>query len=167
MPLLQVKEHRSAVRGVLVRRLRLRRSLPEAKLRLHGAQTALATANLNAGHYWWLWAGGSSGLYDTNTTVWTKRFWIMGNFSRFVRPGYLRVTTSATPISLFVSGAAPCTVTPRVTSATDRIAAKTPITITNARFSASLRPQAVTTFVGKPRAAFPGMSARFAAPKSS
>jgi glucuronoarabinoxylan endo-1,4-beta-xylanase len=150
---------------------------------LHLAKTIhddLTKANLNAFHYWWLYAGGSSGLYDTNTNVWTKRFWIMGNFSRFVRPGYIRVSTSgtapsgvlisaytntadgtvavvainsntsATPLSLFISGAAPCTVTPWVTSATDSIASKSPITVTSARFSASLGAQSVTTFVGKP-----------------
>jgi glucuronoarabinoxylan endo-1,4-beta-xylanase len=140
----------------------------------------LTKANLNAWHYWWLWAGGSSGLYDTNTNVWTKRFWVMGNFSRFVRPGYMRVSTSgtapsgvsvsaytnqadgtivvvaintnasATPVSLFVSGAAPCTVTPWVTSATDSLASKSPLTLTGARFSATLGAKSVTSFVGKP-----------------
>jgi O-glycosyl hydrolase len=58
--------------------------------------------------------------------------------------------TSATPVSLFVSGAAPCTVTPWVTSATDSIVSKTPITVTGARFTASLEAKSVTTFVGKP-----------------
>jgi len=105
---------------------------------------------------------------------------VMGNFSRFVRPGYTRVSTSgtvpsgvlltayknpadgtvvmvainnntsATPVSLFVSGAAPCTVTPWLTSASDNLAEKSPITVSNARFSASLPAQSVTTFVGKP-----------------
>jgi glucuronoarabinoxylan endo-1,4-beta-xylanase len=57
---------------------------------------------------------------------------------------------SATPVSLFVSGATPCTVTPWVTSATDSLASKTPITVTNARFTATLEAKSVTTFVGKP-----------------
>ncbi len=150
---------------------------------LHLATTInddLTKANLNAWHYWWLWAGGSSGLYDTNTNVWTKRFWVMGNFSRFVRPGYMRVSTSGTtpsgvslsaytnqadgtivvvaintnasdtPVSLFISGAAPCTVTPWVTSDTDSLAAKSPIMVTGARFSATLGAKSVTSFVGKP-----------------
>jgi glucuronoarabinoxylan endo-1,4-beta-xylanase len=150
---------------------------------LHTAQEMhnhLTLGNLNAWHYWWLWAGGTSGLYDTDTNVWTKRLWVMGNFSRFVRPGYMRVSTSgsfpsgvlisaytnqadgtvvvvainqngsATPVALFVSGAAPCSVTPWVTSASDNLAARSPITVSNARFTATLDAKSVTTFVGKP-----------------
>ena len=150
---------------------------------LHLATTIhndLAKANLNAWHYWWLYAGGSSGLYDTNTNVWTKRFWIMGNFSRFARPGYMRVSTSgtapsgvllsayvnpadgtvvvvainsnaaATPLSMYISGVVPCSITPWVTSATDSIVSKSPITVSSARFSATLDAKSVTSFVGKP-----------------
>jgi glucuronoarabinoxylan endo-1,4-beta-xylanase len=140
----------------------------------------LTKGNLNAFHYWWLYAGGSSGLFDTNTKVWTKRFWIMGNFSRFVRPGFMRVTTSgtapsgvqvsaythqadgtvaivainnnasATQLPLFISGIVPCTMTPWVTSATDSIVSKSPITVSSARFSVSLEAKSVTTLVGTP-----------------
>ena len=142
----------------------------------------LTVANLNAWHLWWVYnASGNGGcLYDTSTNTWTKRLWVMGNFSRFVRPGYMRVSTSgtvpsgvlltayknpadgtvvlvainnnttATPLSLFVSGAVPCTVTPWLTSASDNLAAKSPIMVSNGRFSASLPAQSVTTFVGKP-----------------
>jgi len=140
----------------------------------------LTKPNLNAWHYWWLYAGGCSGLFDTTTKVWTKRFWIMGNFSRFVRPGFVRVSTlgsapagvlvsayknpadgtvavvainknsSATPLSLFVSGVVPCAITPWVTSDSESIVSKAAIAVTSARFSASLPPKSVTTFVGKP-----------------
>ncbi|MES1208462.1 MAG: glycoside hydrolase family 30 beta sandwich domain-containing protein [Pseudomonadota bacterium] len=142
----------------------------------------LTKANLNAWLLWWLYESGNSGgcLYDTGSKVWTKRLWVMGNFSRFVRPGYMRVSTSgtapsgvlvtayknptdgtvvvvainnntaATPLSLYVSGAVPCSITPWVTSATDNLASQTPITVTNARFSATLAAQSVTTFVGTP-----------------
>src|SRR5690606_21579640 len=133
-----------------------------------------------AWHYWWLWAGGTSGVYNTDTNVWTKRLWVLGNFSRFVRPGFLRVATSgeapsgvlvsaytnpadgtvavvainqngnATPVSLFVSDPAPCSVTPWVTSDIDNLAAKAPISLENARFSAILDGKSVTTFVGRP-----------------
>ena len=104
----------------------------------------------------------------------------MGNFSRFVRPGFMRVSTSGSApsgvlvsaytntadgtmavvainknssdsqISLFVSDNAPCTVTPWVTSASDSLASKDPITVTDARFSATLPGMSVTTFVGTP-----------------
>jgi glucuronoarabinoxylan endo-1,4-beta-xylanase len=57
---------------------------------------------------------------------------------------------SVTPVSMFVSGASPCTVTPWVTSAADSLVSKTPIAVTNARFTATLEAKSVTTFVGKP-----------------
>jgi glucuronoarabinoxylan endo-1,4-beta-xylanase len=142
----------------------------------------LTKANLNAWHIWWLYnASGNGGcLYDTTTKVWTKRLWVLGNYARFVRPGYVRVSTSGTvpsgvyvsayqnpadgtvamvaintnsaasPLSLYVSGVVPCTMTPWVTSANDSLAPKSAITVSNARFSATLDAQSVTTFVGKP-----------------
>ncbi len=65
----------------------------------------LTKANLNAWHYWWLYCSNNSGcLYDTGTKVWAKRLWAMGNFSRFVRPGWKRVSTSGTaPSGVLVS----------------------------------------------------------------
>jgi glucuronoarabinoxylan endo-1,4-beta-xylanase len=142
----------------------------------------LTIANLNAWHIWWLYnaAGNGGFLFDTTNKVWSKRLWVLGNYSRFVRPGFRRVSTSgtvpsgvlmtaytnpadgtvavvavntntsSTPLSIFLSGAAPCSVTPWVTSANDNLASKTPITVSNARFSATLDATSVTTFVGKP-----------------
>jgi glucuronoarabinoxylan endo-1,4-beta-xylanase len=142
----------------------------------------LTVANLNAWHLWWVYnASGNGGcLYDTSTNAWTKRLWVLGNYARFVRPGYMRVSTSgtvpsgvlvtayqnpadgtlavvavntntsATPLSLYISGVVPCSITPWVTSATDSLASKSPIAVSNARFSATLDAQSVTTFVGKP-----------------
>jgi glucuronoarabinoxylan endo-1,4-beta-xylanase len=65
---------------------------------------ALTVANMNAWHYWWVYPGaaGNSALWDYTTKQPTKRLWVMGNFSRFVRPGYQRVD---------VTGAAPSGVT--------------------------------------------------------
>ena len=143
---------------------------------------ALTIASVSAWHYWWVYSTGQGGLFNTGTnpaTV-TKRLWIMGNYSRFVRPGYQRVGTSgsapsgvlltafknpsdgtvvvvaantntgASSISVFISGAAPCSVTPYVTSSTDSLASKTAVSVTGARFTYSLAAQSVTTFVGKP-----------------
>jgi len=143
---------------------------------------ALTIASVSAWHYWWVYSTGQGGLFNTGTspaTV-TKRLWIMGNYSRFVRPGYQRVgttgsvpsgvlltafknptdgtvvvvaantNTSASSVSVFISGAAPCSVTPYVTSSTDSLASKTALSVTGARFTYSLAAQSVTTFVGKP-----------------
>jgi glucuronoarabinoxylan endo-1,4-beta-xylanase len=146
---------------------------------IHGAMTI---ASMNAWHYWWVYSAsaGNGALWDTNTGQATKRLWVEGNFSRFVRPGFQRVgtsgsvpsgvfvsayaspsdgtvaivaindNTSATPISLFVSGAAPCSMTPWVTSATDNLAAKAAVPVAGSRATYSLDPQSVTTFVGTP-----------------
>jgi len=141
----------------------------------------ITKANLNAWHIWWLYnASGNGGcLYDTTTNTWTKRLWVLGNYARFVRPGYVRVAsagtapsgvlvsafqnpadgalvvvainsnTSATPLAVHVAGVVPCTLTPWVTSATDNLASKTPVTVSGARFTATLDAQSVTSFVGK------------------
>jgi len=143
---------------------------------------ALTIASVSAWHYWWVYSTGQGGLFNTATTpaVVTKRLWIMGNYSRFVRPGYQRVgtsgsvpsgvlltafknptdgtvvvvaantNTSASSVSVFISGAAPCSLTPWVTSSTDSLASKTAVSVTGARFTYSLAAQSVTTFVGKP-----------------
>ena len=148
---------------------------------------------LNAWHYWWLWAGGTSGLYDTTTKVWRKALWVMGNFSRFARPGYMRASrrpaprpsgvavsayinpssnalvvvaintnTSATNLPLYVSGSAPCKLTPWETSASKNLVQDSDVTVANSRVSLTLTAQSVTTYVGMPRggmrtvATFPG-----------
>lgn len=150
---------------------------------LHLAQTIhddLTKANLNAFHYWWLWAGGTSGLYDTTTKTWRKALWVMGNFSRFARPGYVRVSTSGTPPSgvavsayinpsskalaivainsntsstnlpLYVSGSPPCKLIPWETSASRNLVQGSGVTVANGRVSLTLDGQSVTTFVGMP-----------------
>jgi glucuronoarabinoxylan endo-1,4-beta-xylanase len=150
---------------------------------LHLAQTIhddLTMANLNAWHYWWLWAGATSGLYDTDTKVWRKALWVMGNFSRFARPGYMRVSTSGNPPSgvavsayvnpssgalvivainnntsstnlpLYISSSPPCTLIPWETSASNNLVQGSAITVANSRVSLALTGQSVTTFVGMP-----------------
>lgn len=137
---------------------------------------AVTTGGVNGWHYWWTQAfldGGSA-------TSPPKRVYALGNYSKFVRPGYQRVGVSGTPtavqivpfvsptdgtvaivalnsgtspqtVSFFVAGSAwPSTVTPNVTSASANLTGGTAITVSGGRFSASLDAQSVTTFVGKP-----------------
>lgn len=125
--------------------------------------------------YWWtpeFMNGGS-------TTSPPKRVYAMGNYSKFVRPGFKRVEMSGVPSSVQVlafknptdngtvivalnSGSSPVTlpvfvagsywpasVTPYVTDASSDLAAKTPINVTAANFSVTLGAQSVTTLVGK------------------
>jgi O-glycosyl hydrolase len=49
---------------------------------------------MNAYHFWWLVCENSNtnqGLIDFDGTTVPQRTWCMGNFSRFVRPGYYRM----------------------------------------------------------------------------
>jgi glucuronoarabinoxylan endo-1,4-beta-xylanase len=125
-------------------------------------------------------SGDNGALWDYQTKQPSKRLWVEGNFARFVRPGFQRVGTSGTmpngvlvsaytnpadgtvaivainngtssaPVSLFVSGRAPCQLTPWVTSAADNLTSRTAIPVSNSRVSLMLDAQSVTTFVGKP-----------------
>lgn len=141
----------------------------------------LTKANLNAWHYWWMYCSNNSGcLYDTGTKVWAKRLWAMGNFSRFVRPGWKRVATSGTApsgvlvsayinpannalsivainsntsskdVSFYVSGAAPCSLTPYETSASKNLGQGSAVSVSQSRVTVTLSAQSVTTFVGTP-----------------
>jgi glucuronoarabinoxylan endo-1,4-beta-xylanase len=142
----------------------------------------LTKANLNAWHLWWLYEGGQSGgcLYDTGSKVWTKRLWVMGNFSRFVRPGWMRVAssgstpsgvlvsayinpannalsivainsnTSSTKVSFYVSGNAPCSLVPYETSASKSLGQGSAVSVSQSRVTVTLTAQSVTTFVGTP-----------------
>jgi glucuronoarabinoxylan endo-1,4-beta-xylanase len=152
--------------------------LRTAKL-IHDAMTI---ASMNAWHYWWVYplVADNEGLWDFAGKQPSKRLWVEGNFSRFVRPGFQRVgtggtapsgvllsaytnpadgtvaivainnNTSATPLSLYISGAAPCSLTPWVTSASDSLASKAAVAVSGARAAITLAAQSVTTLVGVP-----------------
>jgi len=141
-----------------------------------GIYSGITTGGASGWHYWWtthFMDGGSAASPP-------KRVYAMGNYSKFVRPGYIRVDITGLPSSLhatafkspsdntvvivvlndsnnsvtlplFVAGAAwPASVTPYVTDASNNLAAKTAIAVTGANFTATIGAQSVTTFVGKP-----------------
>jgi glucuronoarabinoxylan endo-1,4-beta-xylanase len=65
----------------------------------------MTIANANAWHYWRLISinsinhhpnGDNEGLIALDGTI-TKRFYMMGNYSKFVRPGFYRIDATATP----------------------------------------------------------------------
>ena len=60
--------------------------------------SALVTGGVNAWHYWWLYNyyGNNEGLFNLPGQP-TKRLYAMGNYSRFVRPGFYRVTATQLP----------------------------------------------------------------------
>lgn len=138
---------------------------------------AFTTGGVNGWHYWW-----TEALVPSPSSP-PPQVYALGNFSKYVRPGYYRVDVSNAPkasgttplvvaftnladgtvsivvvnggsaanVSFFVAGTAwPASVTPYVTTTSSKLAAGTPISVSGARFSASLAGQSVTTFVGKP-----------------
>lgn len=64
-------------------------------------QTDLTVASVNAWHYWWLAPRADVPLTDnaslTDGTALTRRAYVMGNFSKFVRPGFVRVEATGSP----------------------------------------------------------------------
>jgi glucuronoarabinoxylan endo-1,4-beta-xylanase len=134
----------------------------------------MAVANVNAYHYWWLIDQGdfdNEGLTDSNGNP-AKRMYIMGNYSKFVRPGWQRIaaTGSGTPLvsaynysdgsfaivainpdsdtslTFSLSGLSAASVTPWVTSPTLSLAEQTPVAVSGSSFTYTLPATSVTTF---------------------
>jgi len=58
--------------------------------------------------------------------------------------------TSSTNVPIYVSGSAPCKLTPWETSANANLVEGSDVTVANSRVSLMLTAQSVTTFVGMP-----------------
>jgi glucuronoarabinoxylan endo-1,4-beta-xylanase len=142
---------------------------------------AIVVGNASAWHAWWMTSlnNDNEGLLLMGG-VSTKRLYTVGNYSKFVRPGYRRVTLSGTPptgveltayvsptdgtvvivainrgsasvpLPLYLSGKAPCMMTPWVTSASDNLASKTAVSVSGSHLAPTLAAMSVTTLVGKP-----------------
>jgi glucuronoarabinoxylan endo-1,4-beta-xylanase len=139
----------------------------------------MTLAQANAYHYWWLEGSGTGSLVGDSWTTPAKRIFVMGNFSRFVRPNFYRIglTTNATPtsISAYKDSASPgfaivainpntvaisqtfqltngiitSSVTPWITSSNLSLAAQSAVGVTNSIFTYALPAMSVVTFVGQ------------------
>jgi glucuronoarabinoxylan endo-1,4-beta-xylanase len=149
---------------------------------------AIVNGPVSAWVWWWpkpLMPSSTGNRTDDNEGLWlqngmkTKRLYTLGNFSKFIRPGYTRLSIAgamspdvllsaykgpegaivvvainkgATSVSLPISisgGAAPASLTPWVTSVDYDLKAQAPVSVSGGGFTASLPSQSVTTFVGK------------------
>lgn len=142
-------------------------------------QLFLAGANANAWHYWWLISANpdNEGLTDTNGIP-AKRMYVLGQYSRFVRPNNYRIdlanynsyavlgtaykdpvsgnfaivmvntNAAATEQSFYFTNFTATTVTPWITSTNFSLAAQTPVSITNSTFSYLIPGMSVVTFAG-------------------
>jgi O-glycosyl hydrolase len=143
--------------------------------------SALVVGEASAWLYWWYQPSGNDneGLVLSGSTAMTKRCYTLGNYSKFVRPGYTRVDvgggiptnvllsaykgddgtvvvvainkgTGAASVPITISGGtAPASCTPYVTSASANLTAGTAVTVTDGTFTAALGATTVTTFVCK------------------
>jgi glucuronoarabinoxylan endo-1,4-beta-xylanase len=147
----------------------------------------LVEGQVNAWHNWWINPGAmpmDNGALTQNGVL-TRRAYVIGNWSRFVRPGFLRVSATEAPqdyvlVSAFrspggdtvvivainsagyplgqtftVAGAALGQVTPWLTSDTVALAAQPVVSLTDGSFSYTLPAESVVSFVGTVAAAAP------------
>lgn len=136
---------------------------------------AMTDGQANAYHYWWLNASGNAGLIDNGNA--TKRMWAMGHYSRFVRPGWVRigetddggldittfkdqatgkfaivvVNTGTNNINetFTLNGVTITSLTPYTTSSTQNIAQGSIITLTGGTsFTSTIAAQSIVTYYG-------------------
>lgn len=133
----------------------------------------MVTGNMNAYVYWWItWPNG---LANSNGTIF-KRAYVLGQFAKHIRPGFLRTDATATPnTNIYVSsytgankvvvvavnngtgavsqkftiqGGTASQLSSWNTTASANMTAASNYTTSNGSFTASLPPQSITTFVG-------------------
>jgi O-glycosyl hydrolase len=135
----------------------------------------LTTGNMSA-YIWWKLIGNANGLLNAAGEP-QRRGFVMGQFSRFVRPGDFRIDVSAgaTPLNISafkdpvtgrfaivvvnnttlpetqkfnLGGIGASTVTPWVTSATQSLEQQSSVAISNSAFTYEIPSQSVITFAG-------------------
>jgi glucuronoarabinoxylan endo-1,4-beta-xylanase len=139
---------------------------------------AITIGNVSAWHYWWLIGqGDDQGILGSGGTVMTKRYSTIGNFSKFVRPGFMVVGVtgapsgtsvtayenqstrafvivainqngSTVPLNVSLSGLTASAVTPWVTSSSLNLAQQSALAVSGGSFTATLAASSVTSFVG-------------------
>ena len=141
----------------------------------------IVAGGVNAWHYWWLISGNpdNEGLLGSGGTHYqvTKRLYAFGNFSKFIRPGFVRIAATPSPspgvlvsaykdpskgnfaivainqgssnvaLNVAFHGFTTPSVTPWVTSASLDLVQQAPLQAGSA-FSPTLAAHSVTTFVG-------------------
>ncbi|MBN1577422.1 MAG: hypothetical protein JW913_12770 [Chitinispirillaceae bacterium] len=141
---------------------------------------ALTVGEASGWCWWWYKAMGATneGLYNSDGSD-TKRHYTFGNYSKYVRPGMVRVEVAGSfskdvllsaykgegskvvvvainkgsgsaSVPINISGGtAPSSMTPYVTSANENWGKKSAITVSGGSFTAELGGTTVTTFVGE------------------
>jgi O-glycosyl hydrolase len=145
--------------------------------------TGLTAANLGAFLYLWgantsttTVTGPNTGLVDVqgNTVATSGRLWAFASYSRFIRPGAVRIGATTSDAGLDVAafrnsdgsiavvvlntarsrqvatfslgGLSGAQVTPCLTDASHQVSAQSPITVRNSAFTATLPPRSLVTY---------------------
>lgn len=138
----------------------------------------LSVANESAWNYWALIGRGNYDYGLWNNGVVSKRAYVIGNWSLFVRPGWVRIGATATPqtnvqVSAFenpltgafaivainsngnsvsqqysLSGLSASEVTPYITDPNNNLASQSAVPVSGGSFTSTLTASSVTTFVG-------------------
>jgi O-glycosyl hydrolase len=141
----------------------------------------LTIPEVNAWHYWWLITGNgdNAGLmgHDSTGDLATKRMYVVGQYSRFVRPGYYRMGTANTGDALIsayqdtnsvsfaivaintnttdinqtftLQNFAATTLTPWITSSSLSLSNQAGFSVSGSSFSYTLPAMSVVTLVGQ------------------
>jgi glucuronoarabinoxylan endo-1,4-beta-xylanase len=153
-------------------------SISDALIWAESIHEFMTGAEANAWHYWWLISGNADneGLTDRSGNP-AKRMYALGNFSKFVRPGYYRIGATsaggvlvsaykdpasgkfaivaintnslATPAAFSLTGWTTASVTPWVTSATLSLASQSAVPVAGSTFSYELPASSIVTFAGQ------------------
>jgi glucuronoarabinoxylan endo-1,4-beta-xylanase len=143
---------------------------------------SLVNGQASAWHHWWINstpAGNNSSLTDASGQL-VRRAYVIGNWSKFVRPGFVRVAATPIPQSsvlasafsdpasgrvvivvinllgsavdqgFTIAGGTASTLTPWTTSATLALAAGDPVAVTDGTFTYTLPARSVSSLVSGP-----------------
>jgi len=155
-------------------------AIADALLAAKNIHDSLTTGSYNAYLWWWVadWNSGSGvtnyGLVDSSNNL-TFYGIAMAQFSRYIRPGYVRVSATANPQanvylsaysgnghvaivainlgtssvsqSFTLANATLSSLTPIQTTAGGSLATQSPVTVTQGAFTYTLPAQSITTFI--------------------
>ena len=156
-------------------------SMGDALVWAHNIHDYMTVANATGWMYWMLngnsWFDDNEGLTDVHGNP-AKRLYVLGNYSKFVRPGWVRMDATASPqggvyLSAYkdsatgdfaivainrngyvvaqnvdLNGFSATSVAPWTTSATLSLVQQTTVSVSNNAFDYVLPADSVTTFVG-------------------
>jgi len=137
--------------------------------------TCIVDWGMNAFHHWWINATDNSGLVS-GTDVYSDKLYVLGNFSKFIRPGFTRIAATESPATgvscsaydtsarvvvvainkntstvsqtFSITGLNVSSVVPWITDSADALVQQAAVTVSGGLFTFTLPAQSVVTFVG-------------------